>query len=142
LESLIINDNLMMSETSMNKAALLGIALVGLMLRDARAASAVAMGHGTKLYPVAAYGDRTKETAKERALRDCFAHGGLNPRIVVATDKAGYGALVAAKKGEGKGVVIGIALGKNSQTEATNLAIQQCLKDGGVAPRILRQFWG
>jgi Domain of unknown function (DUF4189) len=124
----------------MKRVALLGIALAALMLRDARAASAVAVGHGTRYYPVAAYGDRNKEIAKQRALQMCFTHGGLNPRILVATDKVGYGALVVAEKG--KGSVLGIALGKNSKTEAANLAIEKCLKDGGVNPRIIRQFWG
>ncbi len=122
-----------------NRTFFLGVALAALMLRDARAASAVAVGTRGH-YPVEVHGSRSIESAKAQALRECFEHGGVNPRIVLATDKVGYGAAAVAEKG--KGSVFGFSLGKESKKEAASLAIEKCLKAGGRNPRIIAEFWG
>jgi hypothetical protein len=124
----------------MNKAALLGIALVGLMFHDARAGSAVAIGSTAKNpHPVESVG-YPKEVAIQRALRICFEKGGVNARIIAATDKVGYGAVAVAAKPGAKGSIIGVALGKRSKKEAEILAIEHCLTAGGVNPHLIRRF--
>ena len=66
----------------------------------------------------------------------------MNVRIVAATDIAGYGAIAVALHPNGRGSILGVALGKRSATEADNLAIEQCLKAGGTHPKIIEGFRG
>jgi hypothetical protein len=49
----------------------------------------------------------------------------------------------AATEGAANGnLVIGVALGRRSATEADALAIEQCRKAGGIKPQVKWGFWG
>ncbi len=70
----------------------------------------------------------------------CSNEFGSEARIVASTDVAGYGAIALARRG--KGSVAGISLGRATQAEANRRAIEQCLEQGGVHPRIRSNFKG
>jgi hypothetical protein len=65
---------------------------------------------------------------------------GANVRILTSTDATGYCAIAVAAKG--KGSVVGVALGRPSGADAVNRAIEQCLKVGGINPKIRWRFKG
>jgi hypothetical protein len=116
---------------------LASLGLVFLSIQSARAGSAVAWdGHG---HLGASAGYPLKE-AKQRALERCRRNGGINPRIVGATDTIGDGAIAIARRGSG--TVIGISLGRPSPADAENRAIEKCLKAGGVNPKVRWGFKG
>ena len=76
-----------------------------------------------------------------RVLETARLYGWTDARIIAASDATGYCAIaVAAHKGGG--VVVGVALGKRSATEADTLAIQHCLKAGGINPRVRWGWYG
>jgi hypothetical protein len=107
-------------------------------IQSTRADSAVAWdGHGhlgaSAGYPL--------QEAKQRALKRCHRNGGVNPRILAATEIVGDGAIAVARGAAG-GSVIGVALGCSSPGDAENTAIQKCLKAGGVNPKIICGFRG
>jgi hypothetical protein len=62
-------------------------------------------------------------------------HGWLGARILASTGKFGYCAIAL-----GRNAVIGISLGKRSQAEADRRAIANCLKRGGVEPKVYSRF--
>jgi hypothetical protein len=62
-------------------------------------------------------------------------------RLLAWTDETGYGAIAIARH-PGHGWLIGISLGKRSATEANTIAIEKCLKAGGVKPRVRWGFFG
>jgi hypothetical protein len=113
------------------------LGMCALAVQNAQAGSAVA--HGSNGYLVASVG-QSVEVVKQRAIEICRRKGGVNVRIIAATDVFGYGAIAVAAKGAGS--VIGVALGKRSATEADAIAIDQCLKAGGSGPKIIRAWKG
>ena len=126
----------------MKKTALFQLALIcltTLALRNVNAGSAVATddrGNLTTAYggPVEREMQRTLETARLR-YRENF-------RILASTDQFGYGAIAVALLPNGRASVIGVALGKRSATEADAMAIEHCLKAGGVSPKVRWAFRG
>jgi hypothetical protein len=124
----------------MKKRIVAPLALLGYLcisIQSPEAGSAVAWdGHG---HLGASAGYPLKE-AKQRALERCLRNGGINPRIVGATDAIGYGAIAVARRGTGS--VIGISLGRPSPADAENRAIEKCLKAGGVNPKVRWGFKG
>jgi hypothetical protein len=125
----------------MNKSARMGLAVLlglsALAVQNAHGGAAVA--HGSNGHLVASVG-QSVDVVKQRAIDICRRKGGINVRIIAATDVFGYGAIAVAAKGTGS--VIGVALGKRSATEADAIAIDQCLKAGGSAPKIIRAWKG
>jgi hypothetical protein len=115
---------------------LLGFAVIS--IESTGAGSAVAWdGHGhlgaSAGYPL--------QEAKQRALKRCRRNGGVNPRILEATEVVGDGAIAVARGAAG-GSVIGVTLGCPSPVDAENRAMQKCLKAGGVNPKIICGFRG
>src|SRR5215471_290154 len=82
----------MKGSAGMLLAVLLGIGT--LAIQNAKAGSAVAMGDKAP-YLVSSYG-YLKRIAEQRALEKCKANGG-NCRIIVSTERLGYGAVAAGK---------------------------------------------
>ena len=126
-----------MKKTSLFLLAL--IALTTLPLRKGNAGSAVAtdaLGNMTTAYggPV--------QREKERALAEAARLYGPNVRILASTDQTGYGAIAVARHPSGHNWLVGVALGKRSQTEAVTMAIDHCLKAGGTNPRVKWGFRG
>jgi hypothetical protein len=118
-------------------ARLAFLGCVCISMQSTEAGSAVAWdGHG---HLGASAGYPLKE-AKQRALERCRRNGGINPRIVGATNTIGNGAIAVARRGSGS--IIGISLGRPSPADAENRAIQKCLKAGGVNPKVRWGFKG
>jgi len=123
------------------RCALFRLALVGfaaLAVQNANAGSAVAIGPHNQL--ATAYGGPVQRE-KQRALDEARRRYGANVRILAATDVTGYGAIAVAHHPNGNWV-IGVSLGKRSATEADMLAIDHCLKAGGVNPKVRWGFRG
>lgn len=122
----------------MNRILLLVLAsIAAALIQNTSAGSAVAWdGHG---HLGASAGYPLKE-AKKRALDRCRRNGGINPRIVGATDTIGDGAIAVARRGNGS--VIGISLGRPSPADAENRAIEKCLRAGGINPKVRWGFKG
>jgi hypothetical protein len=117
------------------------LALAPLAAGAAKAASAVA-GDGNGHMSIS-YG-HSKEVDEQKALELARRYG-ANARILAASDVAGYCAIASAEREYGdprQRWVSGIALGHSSPAEAKRLAIQQCLKGGGINPKIKLQFRG
>ena len=77
---------------------------------------------------------------KQRALAVACLKYGTEGRIVAAIDVSGYGAIAVAWLPNGHGSIVGISLGKRSATEADTLAIEKCLKAGGINPQVKWAF--
>jgi hypothetical protein len=123
------------------KTSLITLAFIGLaalVLQDAKAGAAVALGPHNQL--ATSYGGPV-EMAKARALEVAHRRYGPNVRILASTDLTGYGAIATARHSNGN-LVIGVALGRRSATEADTLAIEQCRKAGGFAPIVRWGFRG
>jgi hypothetical protein len=126
----------------MKKNALLGLTLIGLAtvaLQNVNGGSAVATDDRGNL--ATAYGGPV-EREKQRALETARLRYGANFRILASTDQIGYGAIAVALLPNGHASVIGVALGKRSATEADRMAIDHCLKAGGVNPKVRWGFRG
>jgi hypothetical protein len=118
---------------------LASIGLASIAIEPANAGSAVALGPHNQLD--AAYGGPVARE-KERALAAAHRRYGSGPfRILASTDLTGYCAIATARHPNGN-IVIGVALGRRSPTEADTLAIEQCLKAGGVNPQVKSAFRG
>jgi hypothetical protein len=107
------------------------VALTSLAIGRLNAASAVAIGNDGYLSTAVR---SSLSEAKQRAVEICRQHGGVNVRLVASSAASGYCAIAVARKGTG--VVYGVALAKRSATEANTLAINHCLKAGGIDPKI------
>jgi hypothetical protein len=126
----------------MTKAMLFRLVLVGmtmLVIQRANAASAVAMeiDHANL---ITSRGQTTIEIAMQHALATAHQRYGANVRLVAASNIDGYCAIAIARKGNGS--VIGVALGKRSATEAYAMAIEKCLKAGGIDPKVRWAWYG
>jgi hypothetical protein len=114
------------------------VAMAVMAIQHANAGSAVAYAHGG--HTVYSFG-HPKAIEIRRVLESARLYGWTDARIIAASDATGYCAIaVAAHKGGG--VVVGVALGKRSATEADTLAIQHCLKAGGTNPRVRWGWYG
>jgi hypothetical protein len=113
------------------------LGLAGSMMHNANAGSAVAWDGNGHLGASAGY---PLEEARHLALERCRRNGGINPRILAATDVAGDGAIAIARRGSGS--VIGVSLGRPSAVDAENRAIEKCLKAGGINPKVRWGFKG
>ena len=117
----------------------LGVLLGGLVLvaLSAKAGSAVSTdGHGHLVY---SYG-HPKEIDEQHVLDLGRLRYGPNVRILAATDFPGYGAIATARTRTGW--VSGVVLGRPTKAEAEQMAIERCLKAGGVNPRVKSEFRG
>jgi hypothetical protein len=122
---------------AMKRSVIFSFALVGLadvLIQNADAGSAVAM----EPHLATAYGGPVQRE-KQRALNEARHRYGADVRIIAATDVTGYGAIAVARLGNR--AIVGVALGKRSQTEAATLAIEQCLKGGGTDPKVKWEFF-
>jgi hypothetical protein len=123
----------------MKRKAVLDFLLVALLVQSASAGSAVAIGSNGRLGAAAGW---PLNEARQRALKICIQNGGVNPRIFAATNVVGEGAVAVGGNGNGKGSIIGVALGRPSASDAANRAIEACQKAGGTDPKIIRAFKG
>ncbi len=118
----------------MKRSRVLRLALLGFaaaLIQNAGAASAVAWDrHGHMGTAVRS----SLNEAKRRALDLCRRTGGVEPRILAASDVVGYGAIAIARLGTGS--VIGISLGRPSPADAESRAIVKCLRAGGTNPKV------
>jgi hypothetical protein len=124
----------------MRRSIIFRIALLSLGLlagKDAEAGSAVAIGSNGHLVASVA---PSVDQAKQRAIDICIRQGGVNVRILAASDIVGYGAIAFGRRGSG--YLTGVALGKRSPIEAEILAIDACRKAGCSNPKIKREFKG
>ena len=82
----------------------------------------------------------------QRALRLCRYYGGIDPKIVLSTDKPGYFAQAVSRVRTEKGikgydlVIWGWSGPLPSPEAATQEAIANCRKRGGTDPRISAQW--
>jgi hypothetical protein len=121
--------------TGMRLAILLGIGV--LTAQNSKAGSAVAWdGHGHVAY---SYG-RSMEVEEQRVLDLGLPRYGPSLRILAASDVSGYGAIATARIGTRW--VYGVVLGRRTKAEAEQMAIERCLKAGGVNPRVKSEFRG
>jgi hypothetical protein len=123
----------------MRRYALLGLVLAGLFVQEANAGSAVAIGNNGRLGTAAGW--PIKE-AKQRALKLCIRNGGVDPKILAATDVVGEGAIAVARQGRGDGWLVGISLGRPTAVDAQARAIEQCRRAGGTDPKVKWGFRG
>jgi hypothetical protein len=107
--------------------------------KNASAGAAVALAPHNQM--ATAYGDTIKQAAKRALAEARRRYGSQNVRLLAATDVTGYGAIAVARHPNGN-LVIGVALGRRSATEADVLAIEQCRKAGGIKPQVKWGFWG
>jgi hypothetical protein len=124
-----------MKRSAMFWLILLG--LTGMAMQNANAGSAVALGPHNQL--ATAYGGPVARE-KQRALAEARRRYGTDVRILAATDVAGYGAIAVARHPNGRGSIIGVALGKRSAAEAAALAIKHCVTAGGTDPKVKWEF--
>src|SRR5438132_1736224 len=85
------------------------VGLAKMMVEEVSAGSAVAWDGRGHLGVSAGY---SLKEAKQRALERCRRNGGINARILAATEVVGDGAIAVARRGSGS--VIGISLGRPS----------------------------
>jgi hypothetical protein len=125
----------------MKRNVLFRLVLVGIAvspMQKAHAGSAVATdGRGQNIY---AFG-RPVEIAKQSVLNRARRNG-WSVTIIASTDQTGYGPIAIALHPSGHDSLIGVALGKRSATEADNMAIDHCLKAGGINPKVRWGFRG
>jgi hypothetical protein len=114
------------------------LGLAALAAQNANAGSAVALGPHNHLVSVHGF---SAEEAKHLALQYARSRYGANVRIVAATDVAGYCAIAVGRQPNGN-MQLGIALGHPSAAEAAHVAIEQCLKAGGINPKVRWRFRG
>ena len=127
----------------MKNNALFLLALVAMnvgAMQTAHAGSAVAI-QNNHANLATAYGGPV-EREKARALDTARRLYGNDVRILASSDVTGYGAIAVARHPNGRGSIIGVALGMRSATEADTLAIQKCLKAGGINPQVKWAFRG
>jgi hypothetical protein len=116
-------------------AVLLGIGAFA--AQNAKAGSAVAWdGHDHLAY---SYG-RSMEVEEHRVLDLGRPRYGPSLRILAASDVPGYGAIATARIGTRW--VYGVVLGRRTKAEAEQMAIERCLKAGGVNTKIKSEFRG
>ena len=121
--------------------ALIFVGLMGfsfLTSEHADAGSAVALAAHNQL--ATAYGGPIRKKSSER-LPKRFGDTARLLGFLAATDVTGYGAIAVARHPNGNWV-IGVSLGNRSATEADTLAIQHCLRAGGVNPQVKWGFRG
>ena len=124
-----------MKRSTLFRLALLSMVVVA--MQNANAGSAVANdGHGHIVY---SYG-QPKAMAIQRALETARPHGGVDARIIAASDVTGYCAIAVARKGNGS--ALGAVLGRPSRADAEHRAIEVCLKGGGTYPEIKSRWRG
>jgi hypothetical protein len=128
--------DILMKKHTFFRALFLSLAVAA--MQNAHAGSAV-VWNGQRLY--AAWGHPV-EQAKTLALQTGQQRYGGHFKVVAASAVEGYGAIAVATNGRGPGAVIGISLGQASEQVAKDHSVQQCLKAGGVAPKVARVFKG
>jgi hypothetical protein len=127
----------------MKRNALLALAFLtaaGLLAGRAEAASAVAIdGRG---YLMTSQGQPAKEIAIQHALTSARQRYGPNVRILASSALSGYCAIAVAWRANGQGGFVAVSLANPSQAEADKRAIANCLKAGGVNPRVTKRWYG
>jgi hypothetical protein len=130
----------MKRHSGMRLVVLLG--LVALVSQHAKAGSAVAIDDNGRLS--ISFG-HSKGFDEQSALELGRRHG-PNVRILAASDVTGYCAIASGPRREFTGPrerwVCGVALGHSTREEARRFAIEQCLKAGGINPKIKSEFRG
>lgn len=125
---------------TMNGSAVWGsvlLGLVGALIQNANAASAVASDGRGHMATVVAYSLRQ---AKDLALDRCRRRYGPSVRIFAASDVVGYGAIAVGRFGTHS--VIGVSLGRPSAADAENRARARCLRAGGINPKVKWGWYG
>lgn len=124
----------------MKRSALVGLVLAGLLLPNANAGSAVAVGHSNHhTLIVKSYG-LPQKVAERHVIEICHRLGGVDARLLASTDVIGEGAIAVARRGNGS--VIGISLGRPTAVDAQARAIEQCRRAGGTDPKVKWGFRG
>jgi|SRR6516164_2554571 hypothetical protein len=118
-------------------------AVVALAVQQMKAGSAVASdgkGHLSISF------GHSKKFDEQSVLELARHKNGPNVYLVAASDVTGYCAIASAERREfanpGERYVYGVALGIATPEEARRLAIEQCLKMGGINPKIKSEFRG
>jgi hypothetical protein len=119
-----------MKKTTLFPWALIAITVAATQASHAGSAVAMEPRHANL---TTAYGGPV-EREKARALSNARRLYGNDVRIIAATDVIGYGAIAVARWKDR--FVVGVVLGKRSATEANTLAIERCLKAGGINPQV------
>jgi hypothetical protein len=121
----------------MKPSRLLRLALAAMALAAIdRAGAASAVATDGKGHLVISAGQVTERLAKYDALSTARKKYGANVRLLAATGRSGYGAIVVAARANGQGSFVTIFLGHPSQADADHGAIAQSLKAGGVNPEV------
>ncbi len=77
--------------------------------------------------------------ARECAYNNCIKSGGSQPTVVATTEKKGFGSICIGEDYLGN-IVIGVAMGYDTQDDADAEAKRQCEDQGGYKMRI-RERW-
>lgn len=85
------------------------------------------------------YGAASEMAARECAYKNCIKSGGTQPTVVAFTDAKGFGS-VCIGSDVLDNVVIGVAMGYDTQAEADAEAKRQCEDQGGYKMRIKEQW--
>ncbi len=81
------------------------------------------------------YGSKTAMLARECANKHCLENGGTQPVVVSWTEKQGFGSICVGKDTDNT-MVMGVALGFDSQDEARDAARAQCEGKGALRMKI------
>lgn len=85
------------------------------------------------------YGAASGMAARECAYTNCIKSGGTQPTVVAWTEAKGFGAICVGKDYLDN-IVIGVAIGYDTQDEADEEARRQCEDQGGIRVRI-KERW-
>jgi uncharacterized protein DUF4189 len=108
-----------------SSSALVPALLMMLLGPKAFAASAVAFDSRKLIYEYA-YGIRTEDEAKERALKGCVRRSGRKCRIIISCGNGGYGAVYTGRLRDHSTVIVGATCGAADPHEANVGAEQSC----------------
>ena len=82
--------------------------------------------------------DLSHSEVEQGAIRRCRREGGIHPKIVVATGKPGYFAIVVSQEQDRR--IVGWSGPQSSAEAAANEAIAKCKERGGTDPHIKAQW--
>lgn len=85
------------------------------------------------------YGATSEMAARECAYKNCLKSGGTQPTVVAYTTKKGFGSICIGTD-YADNIVIGCAMGYDTQDEADEEAKRQCEDQGGYKLKVKEQW--
>jgi hypothetical protein len=82
--------------------------------------------------------DLSDSEVEQRAIRSCRRKGGIHPKIVVATAKPGFFAIVVSQAQDRR--IVGWSGPQSNAEAAANEAIAKCKERGGTDPQVKAQW--